>query len=473
MDTIWIEDLAHSLTQASGAKYTRLADAIREAVATGALASGERLPAVRDLAYRLSVTPGTVARAYSRLTDAGMLEAGVGRGTFVAHPSPQAGPMRMAEVDSVPHKTGGDSYEVNMISPHLPDVGQIQLIRDSLAAIAADPPSGVMHYPGYETGRAARAAVVDYLNPVTLGRFGADDVVLAHGAQSGILLVMQAVLSGRRPVVLIEDLAYPGYRRAAELLRAEVVAVPTDDKGVRPDALIEIARETGAQLLCLSTEVQNPLLIAMPPDRRREIAAAARRADLQLLEDDTYRLGGVAGPSLRALAPDRSWYVSSLSKSLSPALRFGFVVAAEGQVQSLRRAAEASFFGLATPMTDLATALLTDPALPELQERLRAEVACYVRCMVNQLGGFDLRWREDALFVWLKLPPGWRASAFARAAEAEGVQVRTAEDYAGRHAHAPHAIRLSVNAGVSRASYEKALERLRRLLDHPPARIAV
>ncbi|WP_424976222.1 PLP-dependent aminotransferase family protein [Dinoroseobacter sp. S124A] len=473
MDTIWFADLSEALSSARGPKYTRLAEALRRAIETGALAPGDKLPPVRDLAYRVSVTPGTVARAYTRLTDAGLLETGVGRGTFVAQKAAPPRPIPVPEVDSVLHKSGGDPHEVNLISPHLPNVGQAALIRGTLMEIASNPPSGVMHYPGHLTGHAAREGVVDYLSNVTLGRLGPEDVVLSHGAQSGILLVMQSVLSGRRPVVLVEELAYPGYRRAAELLRAEVVPVPMDDQGVRPDALIEIARQTDAQLLCLSTEVQNPLLIAMSAARRLEIVEAARRVNLHLLEDDTYRLGAVSGPGLRALAPERGWYVSSLSKTLSPALRFGYVVAPDGWAQSTRRAAEAGFFGLATPITDLVAAVLAHPALPQMQEDLRKEVGCYVRAMVNKLGRFDLRWREDALFVWLSLPPGWRASAFARAAEAEGVQIRTAEDYADRNGRAPHAIRLAVNGGVSRKSFDNALERLRGLLDHPPERIAV
>ncbi|MDJ0860200.1 MAG: PLP-dependent aminotransferase family protein, partial [Dinoroseobacter sp.] len=97
----------------------------------------------------------------------------------------------------------------------------------------------------------------------------------------------------------------------------------------------------------------------------------------------------------------------------------------------------------------------------------------YIRSIVNALGRYDLVWREDALFVWLNLPPGWRAGAFARAAEGKGVLIRTAEDYTDRNARAPHAVRLAVNGGVNRESFDAALDRLRELLDTPPDRIAV
>ena len=82
MDTIWFPDLSTG----SGPKYLRLVVAIQKAIEDRQISAGDRLPPVRDLAWQLKVTPGTVARAYSKLTDAGLLEAAVGRGTFVAEP---------------------------------------------------------------------------------------------------------------------------------------------------------------------------------------------------------------------------------------------------------------------------------------------------------------------------------------------------------------------------------------------------
>ena len=78
MDTIWPNELQKS----KGPKYKIVADTIRKAVEGGALEVGAKLPPVRELAYRLGITPGTVARAYTILTDEGVLEAEVGRGTF-------------------------------------------------------------------------------------------------------------------------------------------------------------------------------------------------------------------------------------------------------------------------------------------------------------------------------------------------------------------------------------------------------
>lgn len=139
----------------------------------------------------------------------------------------------------------------------------------------------------------------------------------------------------------------------------------------------------------------------------------------------------------------------------------------------MRRAAEHGFFGLAQPLADLVTDVLRDPSLPGILNEVRATYARYIRTAVNALGSFDITWREDMPFLWLRLPAGWRAAAFVQAAEAEGVQIRAADEFALRDGFAPHAVRLSINAQVPLEDFEAALARLRRLLGDPPERIAV
>ncbi|WP_299164889.1 PLP-dependent aminotransferase family protein [uncultured Tateyamaria sp.] len=471
MDTIWSPDLI----EGQGPKYKAVMQAIRLRIADHDLTPGDKLPPVRDLAWHLGITPGTVARAYTLLTDDGTLTAEVGRGTFVAQPDEKA-PLFAdvpLEVDSATHLSEAQSWHVNLFSPHLPSVGQATLIRGLLAEVAQDPPSGMMHYPTRTGGAAARAAAVAWLDGAPIGSFGADDVVLANGGQNAILLIFQALLKGRRPAILVEDLAYPGFRRAAELLRADVIPVEMDAHGVIPEALDAAARAHDAQVFCTSPEVHNPTCGFTPLERRNELAEVARRNDLQILEDDCYRLGQAQAPGYRMIVPERSWYISSISKSITPALRLGMAVAPKGRAGVLRRTAEYSFFGLATPLTDLTAKLLVHPELPRLMDAARKGIGTYVRRAVNILGGYEIVWREDVPFLWLHLPEGWRAGAFVQAAEQQGVRIRAAEEYACRDARTPHAVRMAVNAGVSLQSFEAAIERLRVLLDNPPEQIGV
>jgi DNA-binding transcriptional MocR family regulator len=468
MGTIWSPDLLHG----PGPKYKAVVDVIRSQIASGGMASGVKLPPVRELAWQLKITPGTVARAYTILTDDGTLRAEVGRGTFVAQHDKIEAPLGPIEIDSIRHNSPEMAGHVNLYSPHLPSVGQAGLIRRLMAEVAQDPPSGVMHYPSRNGAEPARAAMAEWLKGTPIGPVEARDVVLSHGGQSAIMLIFQTILRGRRPVVFIEELAYPGFRRTAELLRAEVVPIAMDADGVMPDALEAAAlRHPEGQIFCTSPEVHSPTCKFTPMARRHEIVEVARRHDLQIMEDDCYRMGRAEGTGYRQLAPERGWYLSSLSKSITPALRVGCAIAPRGLENALHRTAEHSYFGLATPLTDLVSKLLVHSELPAISETVLKVMGHYVQTAVNVLGGYDLRWRADVPFLWLSLPQGWRASAFCQAAEKQGVQIRA--EFACRDAHSPHAVRIAINAGIALEHFEMAMVRLVDLLNNPPEQISV
>lgn len=452
-----------------GPKYRAVAEMIRTAVTQEKIKEGDKLPPVRDLAWELKITPGTVARAYTLLTDEGVLQAEVGRGTFV---SPQAG-KEGRDPQWLIQNPPRDSGIVSLFSPRLPDVGQVDAIRRALREVADRPETDLLNYPSAGASEPARKAAARWLSTAQLGPVDPDRLVFTHGGQNAISLVMQCVLRGRRPVILVEELSYPGFRRAAELLRAEVVPVPMDDEGVIPEELDRLARTHSAQLFCTSPEVQSPTCVQTPLARREAVAAVARAHEFSILEDDCYRLAEARVPGYRMLLPDQSWYIASISKLLTPALRIGFAIAPRTNDTDLRRAAEFGYFGLSTPLAEMIGVLLGTDAITRLAAEVRAEIGRYIRAAVNALGSYDLSWNEDVPFFWLRLPEGWRVSAFCQAAEARGLKIRSAEDFAMRDARVPHAVRIAVNAHVTLASFEAAMLRLRDLLDNPPENIGV
>ena len=465
-DTNWRPDL----TQYPGPKYLSLVRALREAIRAGTLPPGAQLPTVRDLAWTLKVTPGTVSRAYQLATQEGLLAATVGRGTFVASASPRFGPSQSFYIEREPASVSG---RIDMRAPRLPEVGQGAAFAAAIAALATVISDEWLDYPSQRAEEPLRAAVVDWIEGRVLGPVSPEDVALSYGGQHSVNLVFQCCLRGDRPMVLIEDLAYAGFRHAARLSRADLMGVEVDGHGLRPDAFEAACRRHAPQILCVTTEAQNPTTVRMPLERRVEIVEIAKAYEVQLIEDDCYSIMASDVPSLRALAPDRTWYIGSLSKTISAALRLGYVVCPTGMGQAGRLTAQHGFFALARPVSDLCLELLTSGAAADLRRAVQVGFADRLEAVVNVLGRHDLSWQPGLPFVWLRLPSGWRASTFTRMAEAEGVLIRSADEFAMIHGRAPNAVRLAVPGNQSRARIEEACQRLSDLLDSPPSELSV
>lgn len=461
IDTKWPPDFAKS----SDPKYIVLIQSLRGAIRSEAMAPGTRLPPVRELAWELGITPGTVARAYKLAAQEGLVETGIGRGTFVAGPVAPVQPV----TDPLINTVAPDVIDFRAV--RVPDVGQEAVIRSILGDLSRAQPGGYVDYPTEETDRAARRAVTTWIGPDRAGRIGADDVVLGFGAQNSVMMALQTILHGTAPVILTEALAYPGVRHAARLLRAQLVGVEMDVEGMRPDHLEEMLRRHGGQVLLTVSEVHSPTTIRTSLERRKQIAALARRYNLQIIEDDCHCITRPETPAYRALCPERAWYVSSLTKGVSAALRFGYALAPTGQAEMARQVMQSSFYGMPQPILDTCAELIASGEAEQIRRRVTDTVAGQVERAVNHLGRWDIQWRRDVPFIWLKLPQGWRGSSFARACEVEGIRIKAADEFALPDGAAPHAVRLGLNTNMGRARYDDALERLSRLLARPPASV--
>jgi DNA-binding transcriptional MocR family regulator len=448
MDTIWCPTLAQG-----GPKYLALAQSLREAIRTGVLA------------WTIKATPGTVARAYQIVTAEGLLAATVGRGTFVAASTPRLGPPAPTPAERDTRPVAG---RLDLRSPNLPEVGQFAAMGDAMRRLAGKIDAEWLDYTTQSAEHPLRVEVCKWLSARDLGPVTPQDITLTHGGQSGVALVLQCVLRGDRPSVLVEDLCYPGFRYAARLARAEVHGVELDDEGMRPDALEAACRRYGPQVVCLTPEAQNPTTARMSDARRQQIVSIASRYNLQIIEDECYAARLSERPSLRSLAPERVWYVGSLSKSVSAALRFGFVVCPTQMGEAGRLAAQQGYFALSQAVSALCLDLFRTGAADEIRERVMAEFAARGQMAAAQLDAFGLRWQPGLPFMWMSLPSGWRASTFARRAEEADVLLRSADQYAMVTGRAPNAVRMAMAGDVPRQRFSEGLDRLAALLASPP-----
>jgi len=176
---------------------------------------------------------------------------------------------------------------------------------------------------------------------------------------------------------------------------------------------------------------------------------------------------------LRALAPERTWYVGGWSKTVAAGLRFGYVVGPSQTSEGLRLTAQHACFGLSRLVTDLCLGLLESGAAHMIRSAVQAEFAARLDHVVEGLRGQDVSWQPGLPFVWLRLPSGWRASTFTRVAEAEGVMVRSSDEFALVHGRAPNAVRLAIAGGVARADFDEGVATLAHLLHRPPGDLVV
>ncbi len=457
MDTIWLPDL----NNVSGPKYRALETAIRQAIHDGTLEPGQKLPPVRELGWQAKVTPGTVARAYKELVDSGVLEAAVGRGTFVPE---RVQPVATPTLD--PNTT--------LLSPRLPDMGQGDLIREALHKYADTAGSEeLMRYPVRDLHHPAHVAFANFHKGAPIGPFTADDVIITHGGQNAVIMILQTILRGTSPVILIDELTYSGFRRAAELCRARVVSVAWDDEGPDPVQFEQLIRDHGVQVYCTSADVINPTAQSATLARRKEIAQIAARHGVHVIDDDCYRNGPHEGPSYRQLLPELGWYTTSPSKSVSAALRIGFVVAPIGWVNALVRTATFTSFGVPVAITSVYAHVHSHPRLPAVLAAARGHMNDMLKTAVNYLGAFNIRWRSNVPFIWLELPYGWRSGEFCQASEAQGIFLKSAEEFGLRQSRTVHAVRIALNGNLSNDQFVDALRTLRHLLNHPPEKITV
>lgn len=425
-----IEDWQPDLTLHKGPKFRALASALRQAARSGELAPGTRLPPMRDLAWRLKVTTGTVARAYQLAAAEGVVESHVGRGSYIAQPKPRRPvpePLLYESLDT-PLRPDGP---VDLRIPQLPDCNQAQVIGRHLAELGASLGADVLDYTPLSRDQHCRETLLDWLSVRPLGQVGSQDLVLTHGGQNAIMLAMALCLADQPAKVMTEALTYPGISHAARLMRAETMPIAMDDQGMLPDDLDRVARETGARLVCLTPSAQNPTLAGMGPERRAQIIEVARRHDLQVIEDECYATGPDpdAPPSLRALAPERVWYVTSLSKIIAAGLRFGILICPPDMGQAGRIGAQHSHMGLSLPITGLATRLIASGDARRIAADVHKLVEDRRVLALEHLAGLKAASRPGVPMVWLELPAPWRSEDFVARAAAQGIIVRPTSDF--------------------------------------------
>jgi DNA-binding transcriptional MocR family regulator len=436
-----------------GPRYVQIADFIERALSDGRLKPGDRLPPQRQLAALLKVDLTTVTRAYDEAKRRNLLEGHGARGTYAAAPKVELSHM----------------LDLSMNIPPPPEAVDFDdLLKQGLAQVLLRTDSDLLM--AYHLGggsKEARAAGAAWLTPM-FKTVEPEHVVVCPGAQSALAALI-LVLTQPGDVIVTEPAVYPGLCRAAEQLGRRVVAVQADDSGMDPDMLERTCREHDARLIYLNPTLQNPTALTMPEQRRREIALIAARCGAKIIEDDPYWLLAEGAPRPVAhFAPQQVYYVSTLSKCLTPGLRIAFVLLPEVQIRERFLVALRSFALMSTPLTTaLTTQWIYDGSAGRLLEGVRAEARAR-QTLARQILAGSLQGPADGIHIWLPLPSYWTPHELARAARADGLAVASSDAFF-TGPQPPNTIRISLGSIRDRARLAAALRKLSQLLARKPS----
>jgi GntR family transcriptional regulator / MocR family aminotransferase len=290
---------------------------LREAVRSGRLAAGERLPSTRVLARELGISRGLAQECYEQLVAEGYLIARSGSGTRVAAARainrPTAAPVAPPAFDV--------EFAIGK-----PDIASFPM-RNWVWALneaARTAPLRVAEY-GDAAGRPElRTVLAAYLQRVRAAVATPETVVVTSGFTQALALVLHVLADHNHRLLGVEDPGHRAWRELATRAGLRPAPVPVDDDGARiTDA------GPGMRAVVLTPAHQTPTGAVLSPERRREIVAWADRQPGLIIEDDydaEFRYDRQAVGAMQGLAPDRVFLIGSVSKVLGPSLRIGWVV---------------------------------------------------------------------------------------------------------------------------------------------------
>jgi DNA-binding transcriptional MocR family regulator len=434
--------------------YLAIADAITHDVEAGTLPMGARLPPQRDLAWRIGVTLGTVTRAYKEVEQRGLLSGEVGRGSYIRSTN---------RANSLPNPVANTAIDLSHAVP--PPVVTQEEFDSALQHVMREPrrldlleyapPNGFPHHR--ELG--ARWLQLSGIN------IEADDVVVTAGAHVALMTVLGAIAEPRE-AVMAEQINYALLGPVLRNAYLEALPIEMDHDGLIPEAFERAARSGQSRILYLVPSMQNPTTNTMSRSRRDAIVSIARKHNITIVEDDVFRLldSRTQPSTFYGLAPERTFHITGLSKSLAPGLRIGFIAAPRNQANVLKahiRTAASRSIGITG---EVARYWIETGIAETIMTRIRNELEARRSTFVEIFKACNYRCEPASAFAWLELPPAWTAARFASALAAHNVKVTQGSAFAVGSATCARHVRVCLGAPASVSFLRHGLETIHTLL---------
>jgi DNA-binding transcriptional MocR family regulator len=406
----------------SGSLAARLAFSLRSRILADLLPPGTALPPERLLADALAVSRSTLVSALDLLRSEGLVTSRQGSATRVTAP-PAADtvgtPLTMAA-----RLLGAAGRAINFGISAPPAAAQLPALAVTSADLLAAVPSHGYDPVGLFILRAALAERHTASGLPTRP----EEIQVTHGAQHAIDLAL-ATLCPAGDAVAVEDPTYPGVLDVLAARRLRAVPIAGDARGPTPAGLEDAARNHGARLAFLLPAVHNPTGRVLDPGRRQALARTLDRLEMTAVEDNT--LADLAydearPPSLAALCRKALVVtVETTSKVAWGGLRVGWLRAPSPVIERSVRQRTSGDLGCSVPAQLLARQLLDhyDGLIAARRTALQASATRFGALLAEAIPGCTFDPPAGGLSLWVRLPDGADAAAFASRALRHGVSV--------------------------------------------------
>ena len=419
------------------ARYKAVVDRYAQAIRSGQLPAGSRLPTHRTLAAEERLSLATATRVYRELEEMGLVSGETGRGTFVRDLSLPPG----HGVDQ--QAVAADVVDLNFNYPSLPEQGDA--LREALRqlAMAGDIDSHLRYQP--HAGRFAEREII--ARHLTCQHFApdAENVLIVNGAQHGLAVTVMGLL---RPgdVVAVDALTYSGFKVLAALYHLELAAIPCRPEGPDLQALHTLCQQRRVRAVYTMPTLHNPLGWVLNAGQRQALADLARQHDLLIIEDAAYaRLVSRPPPPVVSYAPERTVYVTGFSKNIATGLRVGVVISPPRYRPEIERAIRATTWNTPTLISSLICAWIEDGTVARFETQKRQDARQRQQVAREVLCGLPVVSHPDSYFVWLPLGEESRADRLANALMERRISVSTAEPFCVS-ATIPQALRIALGS---------------------------
>ena len=458
--------------------YEQIKNHIRERISEGDWKIGSRIPTQRQLAEFFDVNRSTVVTAIEDLIAEGLLEGRTKGGTTVKNNtwsllSNKPAPDWKSYVRSGTHQPNFST--IQLINKYEFDPGKIRLGTGELSpklfpkrlmSIAAERFVGEMNSLGYEEpkgSQALRKCICDYLRPRGI-KAEPSQVLIVSGALQALHLISVGILY-KGSTILTENPSYIYSINVFQSAGMKLFGIPMDHDGIMVDKVLKHRRQTNAAMLYTIPSFHNPTGISMGDERRRLLLEACENERLPIIEDDVYRelyIDGAAPVPIKALDKNEQvLYLGSLSKTLCPGLRIGWVVGQEAVIDRLADIKMQTDYGSSSisqaAATEFIASGLYEEYTGEIREELRIRRDITTGCLSSHFS--DIAEWESAkggFYVWLCLKKPVSMQRLFNECLAKGILINPGNLY--QHMSSQH-IRLS----YSYASYEELESGLKTL----------